>query len=156
MHLNLVFVGKTVFRDLETGIDRYLARLEHYVPTRVHIVKAEKVAPNGRDEAVLEKESQRIAKLIGSDDYVVVWEKGGKELDSVGLARFLEKLRESGTGTVWMIIGGPLGLSEELIRRADTVLSLSRMTFPHDLARLMVAEQLYRAFTILKGEPYHK
>ncbi len=158
MRLNLVFVGKTFFPDLEAGIERYLSRLQHYVPTRVFIVKAEKVisSSHGGNEAVLEKEGNRIAKLIGREDYVVAWEKGGKELDSVGFARFLEKVRENGANTVWMIVGGPLGLSEKLVASADTVLSLSRMTFPHDLARLMIAEQLYRAFTILKGEPYHK
>ena len=83
-------------------------------------------------------------------------EQNGKEIDSVALAEFLEDRRTGGTSRMWMVIGGPLGVSQTLLLRADFVLSLSRMTFPHDLARLMVMEQLYRAFTILKGEAYHK
>jgi len=77
-------------------------------------------------------------------------------LDSVGFARLLQRIRDEGISRTWMVIGGPLGISPKLLEEANTTLSLSRMTFPHDLARLMVVEQLYRAFSILKGEPYHK
>lgn len=157
MQLHLVFVGKTVFPDVDSGIERYVKRLNHYLPTRIHCVKAEKIPPGGMEEAVLEKEEERILRLIGKkEDYLIVWDRCGKHLDSVEFARALEKLNDQGVGTVWMVIGGPLGISRELVGKANLVLALSQMTFPHDLARLMVAEQLYRAFTIIRGEPYHK
>lgn len=157
MQIHLVFVGKTVFPDVETGIERYVSRLNHYLPTRIHYVKAEKIPPRGMESAVLEKECGRILKLIGGkNDQLIVWDRTGKHLDSLEFARVLERLSNGGTGAVWMIIGGPLGISRELRDRANLVLALSEMTFPHDLARLIVAEQLYRAFTIIRGEPYHK
>ena len=156
MRLHLVFVGKTSFPELETGIRRYLDRLDHYAPTEVHLVKAEKITAKTGEDAVREREGRRIANLVGKQDVLVVWDQRGRQLDSVGLARFVEGLMTKGTSHLWMVIGGPLGTWHGLLERADSLLSLSPMTFPHDLARLMVVEQLYRAFTILKGEPYHK
>lgn len=156
MRLHLLFVGKTAFRDLEAGINRFLDRLRFYIPVQIHIVKAEKILPKGAEEPIKEREAERILKLVGEKGCLVIWDQHGKESDSVAFAEFLKDLRDSGISEVWMVIGGPLGVSQGLLARADHVLALSRMTFPHDLARLMVVEQLYRAFTILKGEAYHK
>ena len=156
MHLHLVFIGKTAFADLETGIHRYLDRLRYYTPAQIHIVKAERIPPKGAEEAIKEREAERVLGLMDKKDCLVIWDQNGREIDSVALARFLDDRRNSGISQMWMVIGGPLGVSQKLLLRADFVLSLSRMTFPHDLARLMVMEQLYRAFTILKGEAYHK
>jgi 23S rRNA (pseudouridine1915-N3)-methyltransferase len=156
MRLHLVFIGKTTFPELDTGINRYLDRLRFYVPTQIHLLKAEKISPKGNEEAVREKEAERVLKLLGKSDFLIVWDQHGKNVDSIAFAKFLDDLRNNGASEVWMVIGGPLGVSQQLMARADSVFSLSRMTFPHDLARLMVVEQLYRAFTILKGEPYHK
>jgi 23S rRNA (pseudouridine1915-N3)-methyltransferase len=86
----------------------------------------------------------------------MVWDQRGREMDSPAFAQFLETLQNRGTSHLWMVIGGPLGVSERLLEQAHQVVALSKMTFPHDLARLLVLEQLYRAYTILKGEPYHK
>lgn len=156
MRLHLVFIGKTAFPELDTGINRYLDRLRCHVPTQIHVLKAEKISPKGKEEAVKDKEAERILKLLGKTDHLIVWDQQGKNMDSITFAKFLDDLRSSGASEVWMVIGGPLGVSQKLLTRADFVFSLSQMTFPHDLARLMVMEQLYRAFTILKGEPYHK
>jgi 23S rRNA (pseudouridine1915-N3)-methyltransferase len=156
MRVHLVFIGKTAFADLDTGISRYLDRLRFYVPIQMHVVKAGKISPKSTEEVIKDEEAERILKLLGKDDYLVIWDQQGTDMDSLGFAGFLEGLRNKGISHVWMVVGGPLGISQKLLKRADSVLSLSRMTFPHDLARLMVAEQLYRAFTILKGEPYHK
>jgi 23S rRNA (pseudouridine1915-N3)-methyltransferase len=93
---------------------------------------------------------------LGKKGCLVIWDQRGKEVDSVTFAKFLDDLRTNGVSEMWMVVGGPLGVSQTLLARADFVFSLSRMTLPHDLARLMVMEQLYRAFTILKGDPYHK
>ncbi len=156
MKLHLIFVGKTAFPDLDTAINRYVERLGHYIPTTVHIVKAEKMTRSVPDDAVREKEGARIMNLTGKEGFLVVWDQRGKHLDSPELARTLERIQSREASKLSMVIGGPVGLSKPLLDRADMALSLSRMTFPHDLARLLVVEQLYRAFTILKGEPYHK
>lgn len=151
-----VFVGKTQFPDIESAIQRYMDRLAHYVPIRVHTVKAEKVTPKVPEDEIRARETQRVLKLAGKGSCLVVWDEKGRQFSSVELAHFLDRLMEQATPDVWMITGGPLGVSPELREEAHAVLSLSRMTFPHDLARLLVAEQLYRAFSILRGEPYHK
>jgi 23S rRNA (pseudouridine1915-N3)-methyltransferase len=156
MHLHLVFIGKTAFPELETGLGRYLDRLRFYIPAQIHVVKTQKISPKAGEEAVKEKEAERVLKLLGKRDFLVIWDQRGKHLDSLGFARLLDQFRSNGISELWMLIGGHLGVSQRLLERADCVLSLSKMTFPHDLARLMVMEQLYRAFTILKGEPYHK
>jgi 23S rRNA (pseudouridine1915-N3)-methyltransferase len=156
MRLHLVFIGKTQFLEMEAGIRRYLERLQHYISVNVHIVKAEKITTKGLEYTVRERESERVLKLAGGRGHLVLWDQAGHDLDSVQFAHFLKELIDRGQTELWMIIGGPVGVSRELRERANTMLSLSRMTLPHDLARLVLAEQLYRAFTILKGEPYHK
>lgn len=156
MRFHLVFVGKTGFRDLESAIGRYLERLQHYHSVQVHYTKAEKISAAADENVVRARESERVMKLAGKSGHLIVWDRGGREMDSPGLARFVEKLVDSGIGETWMVIGGPAGVSPELLKSANTVLSLSRLTFPHDLARLMVVEQLYRVFSITRGEPYHR
>lgn len=156
MTLNLVFVGKTALPSIDIAIERYLGRLGHYIPTRVYQVRAERILHKSLEETVRERESGRILDLVEKEDYLVVWDQRGREFDSVGLAGFLERLRAEGAAKVWMVTGGPLGVSPKLLEAANSVLALSRMTFPHDIARLVLAEQLYRAFTILRNEPYHK
>lgn len=156
MNLHLVFVGKTRFPEFDTGIARYVDRLRHYVSIHQHVVKPEKIGKKSVEASVLEEEAERILKLVEGQGYLLVWDRGGKALDSEDFARFWGKLRDDGISAIWMVVGGPLGVSSRLVARADAVLSLSRMTLPHDLARLVIVEQTYRAFTILKGEPYHK
>ncbi|MFZ2446574.1 MAG: 23S rRNA (pseudouridine(1915)-N(3))-methyltransferase RlmH [Syntrophobacteraceae bacterium] len=156
MRIHLVFVGKTGFRDLESAIGRYVERLGHYCPVRVHYVKAEKITPGMNEDTVRLREGERIAKLVNRQGRLVVLDQGGSDLDSPGLARFMRKHLESGVSEMWIAVGGPVGVSRELLKSADSVISLSKMTFAHDLARLVLVEQLYRAFTILRGEPYHK
>jgi 23S rRNA (pseudouridine1915-N3)-methyltransferase len=156
MRLQVVFVGKTSFPSVDEGIQRYLERLQHYVPTLVHVLKAGKIGSKTSGETVKDLEAERILKLFRKEDYVAVWDERGKEHDSLAFAQFLASLQRSSFGNVWMVLGGPLGISRKVFDRANVTLSLSKMTFAHDLARLLVMEQLYRAFTILKGEPYHK
>lgn len=153
--LHCVFVGKTQFPDLDVAIQRYLDRIAHYAPMEVHTVKSEKITPKVREDEVRSREAQRILKLAGKGACLVVWDERGRRLGSVEFARFLDRLMQTGTD-IWMVTGGPLGVAPLLREAAHSVLSLSRMTFPHDLARLLVAEQLYRALSILRGEPYHK
>ncbi len=156
MRIHLVFVGKTAFADMDSAIDRYLKRLVHYCRVEIHYVKAEKILPGTGDQFVCDREAERILKLTGRDAYLIALDQRGRQLDSVGLSKLFEGLIDSAIGEVWMIVGGPVGLSTKLVENARQVLSLSKMTFPHDLARLMLVEQLYRAFTIMKGEPYNR
>lgn len=156
MRIHLVFVGKTAFSDMESAITRYLERLRHYCPVDMHHVKADKITAAVGDRVVRERESERIMKLTGRRGHLIVWDQRGREIDSMGLSKLMEKLAASATSDLWMAVGGPVGVSSRLLDSAHEVLSLSRMTFPHDLARLMLVEQLYRAFTIIRGEPYNR
>ena len=156
MRIHLVFVGKTAFGDLESAIGRYVERLEHYCGVEVLYVKAEKITGAVEDKAVRQRESERIRKAAGSRGYLIVCDQGGRELDSMELSKLMERLIGSGVSDLWIAVGGPVGVSAELLAGARFVLSLSKMTLPHDLARLMLVEQLYRAFTIIKGEPYNR
>lgn len=153
--LHCVLVGKTQFPGLDVAIQHYLGRVAHYVPMEVQTVKAEKITPKVRDDEVRNREAQRILKLAGKGACLVVWDERGHQLSSVEFAHLLDRLMQS-SADIWMVTGGPLGVDPMLREAAHSVLSLSRMTFPHDLARLLIAEQLYRAFSILRGEPYHK
>lgn len=156
MRLHLVFVGKTAAADIDAALQRYLKRLQRYIPTEIHIIREEKILKGFSEKTIRERESDRILDLIKDRGYLLVWDRGGRQLDSPAFAALLERLRSQGMAQVWMIVGGALGVSSKLLERADQVAALSQMTFPHDLARLLVLEQLYRAFTIIRGEPYHK
>ncbi len=155
MRIHFVFVGKTVFPEMQRGIDRYLERIGHYVRCEVHVVRPERVNPKAHEKEVLEKEGRRIVETVAGRGVLIVWDEKGTGLTSVEYAGVLDRLQQAGQ-EVWMVLGGPLGLSDEVKKAAHHVFSLSPMTFPHDLARLLVAEQTYRALTILRGEPYHK
>lgn len=156
MRIHLVFVGKTAFGDVESAIGRYLDRLRHYCQVDVLFVKGEKITGAVDDKLIRERESERILKLVERNGYLIVCDQGGKEFDSRGLSELMEKIMASAVSELWIAIGGPVGVSAGLLRSANLVLSLSKMTLPHDLARLILAEQLYRAFTIIKGEPYNR
>jgi len=156
MRIHLLFVGKTAFSDMDSAIGRYLKRIGHYYPVETRTIRAEKITAAAGDKLTRERESERILKTTGGRGHLIVWDQRGRELDSLGLSKLMDKLIAGSTPDIWMVVGGPVGVSAELLKNAHDVLSLSRMTFPHDLARLMVVEQLYRAFTIIKGEPYNK
>ena len=156
MRLHLVFVGKTGLEELDVAIHRYVKRLQHYVPIEIHLIREEKISKSVPERLVQERESDRILDVVRDRGVLLVWDRLGRELDSEDLAAILQGLQNQGVGHVWVIVGGALGVSERLLIRANQVLALSRLTFPHDIARLLVVEQLYRAFTITRGEPYHK
>lgn len=156
LRFHFAFIGKTQFSDLDSAIQRYLDRLAHYASVGVHQIKAERITAGVSEDTVRKKEGERILRLIPRQSTVVVWHEKGRQLDSMELADFVDQLVRDGHSNIWMAFGGPLGVSSQLLTEATYVLSLSKMTFPHDVARLLVAEQLYRAFSILRGEPYHK
>ncbi|MGX6445956.1 23S rRNA (pseudouridine(1915)-N(3))-methyltransferase RlmH [Neobacillus sp. K501] len=159
MNISIVTVGKLKEKYLKQGIEEYLKRLSAYAKVEVIEVADEK-APEVLSELemvqVKQKEGERILGKISQDTYVIALAIQGKMQSSEELADTLDKLATYGKSKIAFIIGGSLGLSEEVLKRANEHLSFSRMTFPHQLMKLILVEQIYRAFRINRGEPYHK
>ena len=159
MKITLVTVGKIKERYFEDAIREYAKRLSRYCKLDIIQVADEKT-PDGAGEAIVrqikEKEGQRILSLIRDDAYVIALAIEGKMLDSEELAERIEKLGVSGISQIVFVIGGSLGLSAQVMKRADYALSFSRMTFPHQLMRVVLLEQIYRGYRIMNHQPYHK
>ena len=159
MKITLVTVGKIKEKFFEDAIKEYSKRLSRYCKLEILQVADEKT-PEGASEAaelqIKEKEGQRILSLIRDDAYVIALAIEGKMLDSEELAERIEKLGVSGISQIVFVIGGSLGLSAQVMKRADYALSFSRMTFPHQLMRVVLLEQIYRSYRIMNHQPYHK
>ena len=159
MKITLVTVGKIKENFFEDAIKEYSNRLSRYCKLEVLQVADEKT-PEGASEAVelqiKEKEGQRILSLIRDDAYVIALAIEGKMLGSEELAEKIEKLGVGGVSQIVFVIGGSLGLSSQVMKRADYALSFSRMTFPHQLMRVVLLEQIYRSYRIMNHQPYHK
>jgi 23S rRNA (pseudouridine1915-N3)-methyltransferase len=159
VNISIVTVGKLKEKYLKMGIDEYLKRLNGYAKVEVIEVADEK-APEELSESemiqVKQKEGERILAKISQDTYVIALAINGKMQSSEELADTLDKLATYGKSKIAFIIGGSLGLSEEVLKRANEQLSFSKMTFPHQLMKLILVEQIYRAYRINRGEPYHK
>ncbi|MEH7353347.1 23S rRNA (pseudouridine(1915)-N(3))-methyltransferase RlmH [Neobacillus drentensis] len=159
MNISIITVGKLKEKYLKQGIEEYLKRLSAYAKVDVIEVTDEKAPEELSDlemVQVKQKEGERILAKIGQDTYVIALAIQGKLGSSEELAERLDKLATYGKSKIAFVIGGSLGLSEEVINRSNEQLSFSRMTFPHQLMRLILVEQIYRAFRINRGEPYHK
>lgn len=159
MKITLVTVGKIKERYFEDAIKEYSKRLGRYCKLDIVQVQDEKT-PDGASEAVerqiKDKEGQRILSNIKDGAYVIALAIEGRMLSSEELASRLQKLGVDGISHIVFVIGGSLGLSDEVMRRADYALSFSKMTFPHQLMRVVLLEQIYRSYRIMAGEPYHK
>ena len=159
MKIAIVCVGKIKEKFFTDAIGEYSKRLSKYCNLEIYEVADEKTLDNASDheaELIKEKEGERILKFIGDRDYVVALAIEGKQLSSVELADYMEKLSVDGISSIVFVIGGSLGLSQKVLSRADYKLSFSKMTFPHQLMRVVLLEQIYRSFRIIKNEPYHK
>ena len=155
MSLRLVSVGKPRQKGLAEAGREYAARIRRYTKLEEVGVKEERARKGTPTAEILKKEGGRILDRIGATDFVIALDKGGEAVGSEDLAKRLDRLKDTATvGT--LIIGGALGLDQTVLDRANWTVSLSAQTYPHELARVMVLEQLYRAQTILRGEPYHK
>ncbi len=155
MQLLLLTVGKTDIPWVREGLEMYLSRLEHYVPISLKEIPELKGVSALSREQIKQREGELILKQLGPADELVLLDERGREFRSVELASWLEaRLARSGRRLVFAV-GGAYGFSDAVYARASEKLSLSRMTFSHQLVRTIFAEQLYRAFTILRGEPYH-
>ncbi len=159
MNINIVAVGKIKEKYLKLGIDEFSKRLSKYCKLSVTEIPDEKAPENMSEkqaQMVRDKEGQKILSAVKDNSYVITLEIGGKMLSSEELAGKLENLAVTGKSDITFIIGGSIGLSEDVMKRSNYALSFSKMTFPHQLMRVILFEQVYRSFRINKGEPYHK
>ncbi len=152
--LALIFVGRTSDNFIKEGCRLYEDRIRRYADFEAVAVPEERVAFRGRKDYILQQEGRRIREKLGQDSFRIVLDEKGTALSSEALARSLEKW--GGAGEIDFIVGGPYGLEEALKKEAEFRLSLSSLTLAHGLARMVLLEQIYRAFTLLRGEPYHK
>lgn len=159
MKITLITVGKIKEKYLKDAIAEYSKRLSRYCKLEIVEVADEKTPDNASDtieDAIRDKEGERILKYIKEDAYVITLEIAGKMLTSEEMAEKIEKLGVQGTSHIIFIIGGSIGLGREILKRSDYALSFSKMTFPHQLMRVILLEQIYRSYRIMNHEPYHK
>lgn len=154
MKTELLLVGKTNDRHFQAGIDDYMSRIAHYMPFSVTVIPELKNTKALSPEQQKEREGGLIMKLLQPSDTLVLLDEHGKEFRSVEFAAWLEKKQQTVRRLVFCI-GGPYGFSQAVYDRADEMISLSKMTFSHQMVRLIFTEAVYRACTIMKGEPYH-
>ena len=155
MKIKLLAIGKTDDKNLQVLISTYEKRLKHYIKFEIEIIPDIKNAKNLSQKEQKEKEGELILKKISPFDQLILLDEKGKEFNSMDFSKFLQKRMNSGIKQMVLVIGGPYGLSEKVYQKATGKISLSKMTFSHQMIRLFVVEQIYRAFTILKNEPYH-
>lgn len=154
MHVKFIVVGKTSFPYLREGIDIYLKRLVHY--TKVDYIEIPvKIPKSAKEKDVKQLESKAFLKHLSTSDTIILLDERGKKFNSISFSKWLEKFMLNSTKSIVFLVGGPYGFSDEVIKRSSQKISLSEMTFSHQMIRLFFVEQLYRGFTILKGEPYH-
>lgn len=159
MKITILCVGKIKEKYFSMAIEEYVKRLSRYCKLEIIEVPDEKTDENAsaaEENMVKAKEGERILKNIKDTSYVIALAIDGKQLDSVELSEKIEKLGVQGVSHITFVIGGSLGLDERIIQRADYKLSFSKMTFPHQLMRVVLLEQVYRSYRIMNGEPYHK
>ena len=155
MNIRLLTIGKTDNKALQTLIDDYTKRLTFYVKFDLEIIPDIKNVKNLSEAQQKEKEGELILSKITPTDQLILLDENGKTFSSVGFSDFLQKKMNAGIKTLVFVIGGPYGFSETVYQKAQGKVSLSEMTFSHQMVRLFVIEQIYRGFTILRNEPYH-
>ncbi|AWM14770.1 23S rRNA (pseudouridine(1915)-N(3))-methyltransferase RlmH [Flavobacterium sediminis] len=155
MNIKLLTIGKTDNKNLQALIDDYSKRLGFYIKFDLEIIPDIKNVKNLSEAQQKEKEGELILSKLTPTDHLILLDENGKEFSSMGFSEFLQKKMNAGIKTLVFVIGGPYGFSEQVYQKAAGKVSLSQMTFSHQMVRLFVIEQIYRGFTILKNEPYH-
>ena len=159
MNISIIAVGKLKEKYLKMAVDEYSKRLSRYAKLEIIELQDEKTPDNASEKEevqIKEKEGSAILSKIKDNSYVIAMDLNGKQLTSVEISQFISNCAVMGNSNIVFVIGGSLGLSEEVIKRADYKLCFSKMTFPHQLFRVMLLEQVYRGFRIMNNEPYHK
>ena len=155
MKIKLLAIGKTDDKQLKTLIESYEQRLKHYIKFELEVIPDLKNAKHLSEKEQKQREGELILKRIASGDQLILLDEKGHQFRSIEFSRFLQKKLNAGIKQLVFVIGGPYGFSEEVYQKAQGKVALSKMTFSHQMIRLFFVEQLYRAFTILKNEPYH-
>lgn len=155
MKIALLQTGKTVDRNILFALEDYSSRIKKYVPFEIITLPDLRNTKSMPPLQQANNEGKQITNVLGSDDYVILLDEKGKEFRTIGFSEQLGRMLMMSKKRIVFVIGGPWGFSGDVYAMADMKMSLSKMTFPHQLVRLLFLEQLYRAFTILKGEPYH-
>ena len=155
MKILFLVIGKTDESYLENGIGKYIKRLEHYIPFEMKVIPDIKNRKTLSEEQQKKAEGDLILSQLNSGDDLILLDENGKTFTSVDFSQWIEKQMNGGSKRLFFVVGGPYGFSKEVYSKAKSKISLSAMTFSHQMIRLIFVEQLYRAFTIIKGEPYH-
>ena len=155
MTIKLLAIGKTDNKELQSLIDDYQKRLGFYIKFEFDIIPDLKKVKHLSEDQQKQKEGDLILGKISSTDVLILLDENGKQMDSVGFSDYLQKHMSSGIKQLVFVIGGPYGFSQDVYNKSQGKISLSKMTFSHQMIRLFIVEQLYRGFTILKNEPYH-
>ena len=156
MIIQILSVGESKNPYLKEGVSDFIQRLKHYCRLEIRTVKEEKILKNQCAEFVQKSEAKRIFDQLNLQSKIIALDERGELISSMKLSTTIQHWENQSTQRAVFIIGGPLGLHDSVIQKADWTLSLSRMTFTHEMARMLLLEQIYRAYTILRGEKYHK
>jgi len=156
MKFKFIWAGSHADAELAEAVERYLNRIKHFFPIDVTEVPPERGRQSASDVAIMRAQSERILASIPERGYTVVLDERGRTLDSLKFAKWLERLTIDSPHGVNFVVGGDVGLGPDVQRRADMLLSLSAMTLPHQIARVVLLEQIYRACTLMRNIPYHK
>lgn len=155
MQVTLLCIGKTGKKFLEEGEQEYLKRLRHYISFQLQIIPDIKQAKSLSEAQIKQKEGELILEKVGITDSLILLDERGKEFSSMAFSQYLQEQFNRGGKHLYFVIGGPYGFSDAVYQRANGKISLSQMTFSHQMIRLFFIEQVYRAMTILRNEPYH-
>jgi len=155
MKITLLLVGKTSDDYIQKGMDNYLKRMKRYISFSVEMIPALKNAKSLSKDQIKDKEGQLILSKISETDFLLLLDENGKEMSSVGFSEYLKKMMLQSVKNLVFVVGGAYGFSPQVYERGNSKLSISQMTFSHQIIRLIFMEQIYRAFTIINNEPYH-
>lgn len=155
MNIKLLAIGRTDSKNLQTLIDDYSKRLSFYIKFDLEVIADIKNVKNLSESQQKDKEGELILSKLTAQDELILLDENGITFSSIGFSEYLQKKMNSGIKTLVLVVGGPYGFSDEVYKKARGKISLSQMTFSHQMVRLFIVEQIYRGFTILKNEPYH-
>lgn len=155
MKISLILVGKTTDKIVDLGMEKYLKRMKRYIQFKVEVIPALKNTRNMNEAEIKLKEGEIILNKLTPFDFLVLLDENGKEMTSVDFASFIEKSMLQSIKNLVFVVGGAYGFSEAVYKKANRKISLSQMTFSHQIIRMIFLEQIYRAFTIINNEPYH-